>query len=129
MRRDGGAAMGSGMGAAMGNTESSSMGTGYSNAPDLVGTAPALGGAATPSTPGTPLIDPAIMSNVSNVLTESLSVQKEIRDLIKNFIDKGTIPQSDKRSDAAMLKDNYSGKIERAKPVTTSAISLKRHTV
>ena len=129
MRRDGGAAMGSGMGAAMGNTESSSMGTGYSNAPDLVGTAPALGGAATPSTPGTPLIDPAIMSNVSNVLTESLSVQKEIRDLIKNFIDKGTIPQSDKRSDAAILKDNYSGRIERAKPVTTSAISLKRHTV
>ena len=113
----------------MGDVGSSSTGGGFSSAPDLVGSAPAMGGAAAPSTPGTPLIDPSIMSNMSNVLSESLSVQKEIRDLIKNFIDKGITPQPDKRSDAAILKDNYSGKIERAKPATTSAISLKRHTV
>ena len=113
----------------MGDVGSNSTGGGFSSPPDLVGSAPAIGGVPTQSTPGTPLIDPSIMSIMSNVLSESLSVQKEIRDLIKNFIDKGITPQPDKRSDAAILKDNYSGKIERAKPATTSAISLKRHTV
>ena len=116
------------MNTGMSGGESSSMG---SSVPDMVGSAPAIPGSSSMSTPaGPPMIDPSTFSNIGNTLVESLNVQKEILNLIKAYVGSNSGNTSTpKRSDTAMLKDNYSGKIESAKPATSSAVSLKRLTI
>ena len=112
----------------MSGGESGSMG---SSVPDMVGSAPVMPGSSSVPTPaGPPMIDPSTFSNIGNTLVESLNVQKEILNLIKTYVGSNSSSTSTpKRSDAAMLKDNYSGKIESAKPATSSAVSLKRLTI
>lgn len=97
--------------------------------PDVVGSGPAMPGSSSMPTPaGPPMFDPSTFSGMTNTLVESLNVQKEILSIIKSYVGSGVTPTS-KRSDAAMLKDNYSGKIESPKPATSSAVSLKRLTI
>lgn len=135
MSRD---AVGGGVGGSSGGYSNTSMGGGADMGggmgdvgaiPDVVGSGPAMPGSSSMPTPaGPPMFDPSTFSGMTNTLVESLNVQKEILSIIKSYVGSGITPTS-KRSDAAMLKDNYSGKIESPKPATSSAVSLKRLTI